>query len=353
MKRLATWVITAGIAALCVLSGCSEDLRIEEQRFKCSGPSDCLAGFECLPIDENKPTLKACQRPGDASDADDVRPDRDTTDAADAPSDITDAGHPDAGHPDADTSPADVPDVEICDNGTDDDNNGASDCDDPACSSSSSCSSPECTQTSDCGPWHVCDEGECQPKTCSSATDCGENGVCDSQSGTCAEGRLHVHIADDTPTDDSTCDAENYTQPGADLHGATVLDAQGSAIAHGRLIRAELRGQYNNSTESIAEDTFDGARVETNFCPVHEVALGCGGSVYLEFISVDTDQPLRLSELPSGASLKVYEDGDECIYNEEPWKAYLCRFERDDIEGGQNLDCDLLGSETGTAQIDL
>ncbi|QDG52806.1 hypothetical protein FIV42_19270 [Persicimonas caeni] len=279
-----------------LLSACQTDLNVEELPFSCTGPSDCLSGFECVPVGDGS-ELKQCVRVGANVDASDA-----TADARDVAQDAERDTSVDVGPDSADTS--DVTDaVDTTD--TTDTPSDADSCANITCSSGEqcvdgACVEAECTTDNECGFREVCEDNQCTSLVYGS-----------------------IVIEDTTSQGALDCKATSPS-PGADIFGVQLFAADGTPIAMGQVDEANLTpiagNQYDDPSviNSATSATCTGDEQES---PEY-VSLGCNGATLRVVFSAAGSS----IELTDGMVVEIGEYDSACdqFATDESYQVYKC-----------------------------
>ena len=197
----------------------------------------------------------------------------------------------------------------------------------------------ECTLDADCDQGLACELSECVP-VCTSDADCRtdeaclrglttERRVCQVDDGAQGTGVRSAFAVVRDVTEGEGCATEH---PGADISFVLLEDVDGEVVAWGRVVQTEITTQSEYSTSAH----IDGDRPEwgadscPEFLPDHVIALGCAGSITLEFV----DEMMAQVGAKSGEHrLRVGEFGGQCQDGDDAdrYEVLLC-------PGGENVD---------------
>lgn len=225
-----------------------------------------------------------------------------------------------------------------------------------------------CTTDANCAAGEAClDDGSCA-LVCTSDAECASDETCqvlegdDQGRSVCftapeTESYLFMEIQDATNPDTTEC--TTGSDPGSDVFAIDVFDDTGAQVGYGAGVGlAQGVGAENNANTFY---TVVDSETPAGFCDTPEnnefsadtvVSLGCGGSLFVEFLSIDDGTPLPVEP---GWTVIVHEFGAQCTANatDESQSVWLCPADtsRDALTGTEpTADCTsgpFLGGGTG------
>ncbi len=218
---------------------------------------------------------------------------------------------------------------------------------------------PECTSDADCdeaaGETCDTDTGMCvggDTPECADDTECGASEFC-TEDGTCERLFGYARITDVSDTSDDSLCGDDLDDPGSDIFGVELRGADGeSSFWADNVYDFDIT---HTGTLADAESvlTGDAPGIDADNCPEagfsdSVVALGCGGSVIVEFLD-DSDQAVDI--LP-GDDIVVYEYGSQCNNNDvqDEWTIEVCELTSDAATGSCDNPVEL-GSGEGFATV--
>ncbi|QDG53400.1 hypothetical protein FIV42_22435 [Persicimonas caeni] len=220
---------------------------------------------------------------------------------------------------------------------------------------------PECTTDDDCAEGETCntETGMCEgtEPECTTDDDCAEGETCNTDSGMCEVATIYG-FAQITDVSDTTNDAlcgDSLDDPGSDLYGIELTSADGSSSFWAQWVYDGV----NHSTDlaspaGVIDGTAPGLDAED--CPEagfsdSVVALGCGGSLIVEFVD---DQGTAVDILP-GDTITVYEYGAQCqtspSADQDEWSVSICELNEDEALAGNCTGEVAVGSGNGLSDV--
>lgn len=214
-----------------------------------------------------------------------------------------------------------------------------------------------CVDNNDCGAGEICAPGTNTPENvCQAGSDNNPNNPPNNPNG---QDPTFLQIAE---IRSMTTDGEEYCDtgdPGPDIYGVILEDAQGNALGWGSIVQENVQGDDNDQAYTGMIDG-NPISLQGNLCPEGSftdsvVSLGCGTEYYIavEFLGSD-GVPVSLDATAS-QTIRVLEWGAECSASgagvDDSYSLNLCT-DTDAAKGGDMSSCtvELLNNATGTSQ---